>query len=205
MSDLTFIHKIGADFETVFDDLAALRIAVFRAYPYLYEGTVVYEKQYLQTYSRSPRAFLFAVYDGPKMIGATTCIPLLDETPEVQAPFVKAGYPLEEVFYFGESILLPEYRGRGLGHRFFEERERHAASFGTYRMTCFCAVDRPVDHPLRPAGYEPLDTFWTKRGYVRTPALESRFSWRDIGDEDETEKKMVYWVRSIPSSSQTIV
>lgn len=205
MSDLTFIHKIGADFETVFDDLAALRIAVFRAYPYLYEGTVVYEKQYLQTYSRSPRAFLFAVYDGPKMIGATTCIPLLDETPEVQAPFVKAGYPLEEVFYFGESILLPEYRGRGLGHRFFEERERHAASFGTYRMTCFCAVDRPVDHPLRPAGYEPLDTFWTKRGYVRAPALESRFSWQDIGELAESEKKMVYWVQPILSLLQTIV
>lgn len=204
MSDLTFIHKIGADFESVFDDLAALRIAVFRAYPYLYEGTVAYEKQYLQTYSRSPRAFLFAVYDGPKMIGATTCIPLSDETPEVQAPFLKAGYPLGEIFYFGESILLPAYRGRGLGHRFFEERERYAASFGIYRMTCFCAVDRPVDHPFRPEGYEPLDTFWAKRGYVRTPELESWFSWQDIGEAAESEKKMVYWVRPILSSSQTI-
>lgn len=205
MSELTFIHKIGADFESVFDDLAALRIEVFRAYPYLYEGTLAYEKPYLQTYSRSLRAFLLAVYDGPKMIGATTCIPLSDETPEVQAPFLKAGYPLEEVFYFGESILLPAYRGRGMGHLFFEERERHAASFGTYRMMCFCAVDRPLDHPLRPEGYEPLDTFWAKRGYVRTPELESWFSWKDIGEEAESEKKMVYWVRPILSSSQIIV
>jgi len=35
-------------------DIAALRIAVFREWPYLYDGDVDYEASYLSTYMRSP-------------------------------------------------------------------------------------------------------------------------------------------------------
>lgn len=194
---LTFERLVGAQIADVFEPLAELRIAVFRHFPYLYEGTVEYERDYLQTYANSPRAFLLAAYDGPKMVGATTCIPLTDETPDVQAPFVKAGFALDEVFYFGESILLPEYRGLGVGHRFFDEREAHASSFGTFSYTCFCAVVRPDDHPLRPADYRPLDTFWYKRGYRRAPELHTTFAWPDLGETVSTAKEMVFWLRPL--------
>jgi GNAT superfamily N-acetyltransferase len=200
---LTFIRKTGAEFISIFDDLAALRIAVFRDFPYLYEGNITYEKEYLQTYANSERSFLFAVYDGSKMVGATTCIPLTDETAEVQAPFLQAGIPLDSVFYFGESILLPSYRGLGLGHRFFDEREAHARHFGTYFMTCFCAVERPIDHPLRTSDYQPLDVFWTKRGYSKRADLQSNFEWLDIGQERSTLKKMIYWTKPQSSNGAT--
>lgn len=199
--NLTFVRKIGSQFKEAFEPLAALRMAVFRDFPYLYEGTMEYEQAYLQTYARSERSFLFAVYDGDRMVGATTCIPLTDETEEVQQPFITAGFDLSEVFYFGESILLPEYRGLGLGNRFFDEREAHAASFGTYRYTCFCAVVRPDDHHLRPADYRPLDAFWTKRSYRKEPSLQSRFSWPDIGATESTPKQMVYWLRTIENAA----
>ncbi len=201
MTSLHFVRKTGQGFGDVFDDLARLRIAVFRDFPYLYEGTVDYEKTYLQTYANAERAFLFAVYDGDQMVGATTCIPLADETEEVQQPFREAGYDLSKIFYFGESILLPAYRGRGLGHRFFDEREAHAASFGGYSTTCFCAVLRPPDHPLCPNDYRPLDDFWIKRGYQRVPALTSQFDWQDIGEAASTPKTMVYWLRKMEDLS----
>jgi len=159
---------------------------------------VDYEKTYLQTYADSPRALLFAAYDGDQMVGATTCIPLSDETEEVQLPFRQAGYDLSQVFYFGESILLPAYRGHGLGHRFFDEREAHAANFGTYFHTCFCAVFRPEDHPLRPVSYQPLDAFWEKRGYRQAPQLQSQFEWLDIGQTFPSPKTMIYWLRALP-------
>jgi len=187
----------GAGIRAVFDPLARLRIAVFRDFPYLYEGTLEYELEYLNTYADADRALLFAVFDGDRMVGATTCIPLADETEEVQAPFRAAGFNLEEVFYFGESILLPEYRGLGLGHRFFDVREAHAASFGAYQLTCFCAVDRPVDHPLRPEGYRPLDMFWAKRGYRLEPGLQTTFSWPDLGETVSTPKTMKFRVRPL--------
>jgi GNAT superfamily N-acetyltransferase len=194
---LNYIWKQGQDIETVFDDLAALRITVFKAFPYLYEGSIDYERGYLDTYFKSKNALLFAVYDGSKMVGATTCIPLADEMPEVKLPFEQAGFDLDTVFYFGESILLPEYRGLGLGHRFFDEREKHAKSFNTYKKTCFCAVKRPENHPLMPENYKALDDFWAKRGYHKEPTLQSQFEWTDIGETKSTFKPMVYWMRDI--------
>jgi GNAT superfamily N-acetyltransferase len=194
---LSYARKTGASIAEVFDDLAALRIAVFRDFPYLYAGSVEYERGYLQTYFDSPRAFLFAAYDGAKMVGATTCIPLADETEEVQKPFREAGFDLDTIFYFGESVLLPAYRGQGLGHRFFDEREAQAASFGAYEYTCFCAVERPADHPARPVDYRPLDEFWLKRGYRREPRLHSEFDWPDLGEAVSTKKRMVYWIKKI--------
>lgn len=196
-SSLTFVQLTGSAFRSVFDELAALRITVFRDFPYLYEGSVAYEKEYLETYACAEQSFLFAAYDGDQMVGATTALPLLDETADVQQPFRDAGFDLNTIFYFGESILLPEYRGLGLGHRFFDEREAHARQFGQYTVTCFCAVQRPADHPLRPADYQPLDAFWTKRGYQRHPNLQSIFTWPDRGETVSTPKPMLYWMRNL--------
>ncbi len=195
--ELTYKSFVGAEIASVFEPLAALRMAVFRSFPYLYEGTVDYEMDYLKTYANAPRALLFAVFDGDLMVGATTALPLSDETEEVKAPFVNAGYRLEDVFYFGESILLPDYRGMGLGHRFFDEREKHVHRYGTYKSTCFCAVQRPESHPERPSGYQPLDGFWKKRGYAHVPELTTIFSWPDLRETESTAKTMLFWLKEL--------
>jgi GNAT superfamily N-acetyltransferase len=193
---LSYLTKHGAAIKSVFDDLAKSRIAVFRDFPYLYEGSLDYEKDYLKTYANSEQAFLFAVYDGEKMVGATTCIPLIDETPEVKAPFENAGFDVNDIFYFGESILLAQYRGLGLGHRFFDEREKHAASFGAFKTTCFCSVER-INHPAQPADYRPNDAFWIKRGYKKTSDLKAIMEWPDIGETVSTPKTMIFWMKEI--------
>ena len=182
---------------SVFNDLAPLRIAVFRDYPYLYEGSLAYEKEYLATYAQSEQAFLFAVYNGSQMVGATTCIPLKDETPEIRQPFEAAGYFLDTLFYFGESILLPQFRGLGLGHRFFDEREAWARSFGTYEKACFFSVERESDHPLKPVEYRSNDQFWTKRGYAKQAALQTTIDWPDLGETVSTPKPLVCWMRDL--------
>ncbi len=197
MSELTYVTRTGASISGLFDDLAQLRIQVFHDYPYLYEGSVDYERGYLATYANSPDALLFAVYDGKEMVGATTCLPLADETEEVQEPFIRNNFNIGEIFYFGESILLKPYRGRGLGHNFFDVRESHAAASGRYKITCFCSVSRPDDHPSKPSGYRPNDAFWLKRGYTPHPELKSFFDWKDIGDQHTTSKEMIYWTRPL--------
>lgn len=194
---LTFIQKTGTGIAEVFDDLARLRIAVFRDYPYLYEGSVEYEKQYLQTYLQSEQSFLFAIYDGDTMVGATTCIPLEGETAEIRKPFQDAGFDEKAICYFGESILLPAYRGSGLGHRFFDEREAYARKLGTFKTCCFCSVDRGDSHPLKPAGYRPNDAFWLKRGYQKEPALQSTIEWPDLGELVSTPKTMIFWTKPL--------
>lgn len=196
MPTLQYKSFLGAEILQVLDSLAALRIAVFKDYPYLYDGDVSYEKQYLQTYINAPQAFLFAVFDENQMVGATTCIPLADETEEVQEPFIAAQMSIDQICYFGESILLGAYRGKGIGVQFFKEREAHARRIGSH-LTSFCAVKRPDNHPLRPANYVDLSKFWHKRGYLKSDTLKSTFEWKDIDENTASPKLMEYWLKEL--------
>jgi GNAT superfamily N-acetyltransferase len=178
------------------DRLAALRIAVFRAFPYLYEGDAAYERDYLTTYARSETAAIVIARDGGRAVGASTCLKLEDAPAAVQAPFRAAGFDIGEVFYFGESVLRPAYRGRGAGVAFFEAREAHARAAGA-RIAAFCAVDRPADDPRRPEDYVPLAAFWTKRGYTRRPDLACTMTWREIGAAEETPHRLTFWLKTL--------
>jgi GNAT superfamily N-acetyltransferase len=195
-SRLQFRKYKGAEIANVFEDLAQMRMTVFREFPYLYEGgDISYEMKYLQTYADSARSMALTVYDNNKIIGATTCLPLADETAEIREPFEKVGPEIEKVFYLGESIVLKPYRGLGLGHRFFDERELHAGSFGEYEWTSFCAINRGNAHPSQPEDYRPNDAFWIKRGYKKVPELNTTMSWADVGDKERSEKLMEFWLR----------
>jgi len=187
----------GAAIAPHIDDLAQLRIAVFREFPYLYDGDLGYEAEYLQTYARCAESLFVLALDGDRVVGASTGLPLADEDAAFQAPFREHGPALESVFYFGESVLLPEYRGRGLGVRFFEEREAYARRLGRFDWCAFCAVQRPLDHSRRPAGYEPLDAFWQRRGYRARPALHTEFHWKDLDDALESSKPMSFWLKAL--------
>lgn len=167
----------GEALEAALPGLARLRIAVFRDWPYLYEGTEDYERRYVARYAASPGAVIVGAWDGERLVGAATGAPMEDHAAEFAAPFRARGHDLADLFYCGESVLLPEYRGRGIGHAFFDHREARARALGR-RFACFSAVVRPADHPARPPGYAPLDPFWRKRGYAPVEGLVASFSWR---------------------------
>jgi GNAT superfamily N-acetyltransferase len=178
-------------------ELARLRIEVFRDFPYLYDGDPDYEARYLQTYIEAPDSVIVLAFDGDKVIGASTGIPLRYETDEVKAPFIKAGIDVDSVFYCGESVLLSQYRGKGAGVAFIEHREQHAQELGGYEFSCFCGVQRPEDHPRRPSGYKPLDNFWRKRGYEKHPELNTTFSWKELDEEHESPKPMTFCMKKL--------
>ncbi len=190
-------RKSGEALIEFIPELARLRIQVFRDFPYLYDGTVEYEKKYLQTYIDHPDSVIVLAFDADdnKIVGASTAIPMRDETTELQKPFLERGYDINEVFYCSESVLDKNYRGLGLGVRFFEEREAHAAELGGFKHITFCCVERPVDHPRRPKDYVPLDKFWNKRGYFKHPELATTYTWKDLDDLEETPKNMTFWLK----------
>ncbi|NBC47313.1 MAG: GNAT family N-acetyltransferase [Gammaproteobacteria bacterium] len=198
--NLQVFTATGVELDRYVPALAELRIRVFREFPYLYDGDAEYEARYLQTYRDAEGSVVVLVTDGERVVGASTALPMAEETDEVKAPFVAHGYDPSRIFYLGESVLLPDYRGRGLGVRFFEERERHARALSEQQALqfdwyAFCAVQRSDDDPRRPADYVPLDRFWTKRGYRRHPELTTTFSWQELGDTEETAKPMVFWLK----------
>ncbi len=198
MPDALRIERVSGDaLEAHLPELARLRIEVFREFPYLYDGSLEYEHKYLRTYLEAPGSVVVLAFDGRAVVGASTALPLEHETPEVIAPFAAQGYQPRRVFYFGESVLSKAYRGRGVGVRFFEEREAHARAMGQFDYTSFCAVERAREHPRRPPDYVPLDAFWRHRGYEKVPALRTSFSWRDLDETEESAKPMVFWLKRL--------
>jgi GNAT superfamily N-acetyltransferase len=197
MSKLHVECRTGADLIADLPALARLRIRVFREYPYLYDGDAEYEERYLRTYADAPDGVMVLARDGDRVVGASSALPLAAETPNVIEPFKAHGYAVERIFYYGESVLLPEFRGLGLGRRFFDEREAHARALGRFDFACFCAVDRPDDHPRRPPDYRPLDGLWAKQGFAKQPQLRTTFSWRDLDEAEETPKPMVFWLKHL--------
>lgn len=182
------------------DDLARLRIDVFRDFPYLYDGDFEYEADYLNRYAACPDSLFVLALDADRVVGAATGMPLREDIEEFRAPFEQAGYDISRIFYYGESVLRSRYRGQGIGKAFMRERETHARAHG-FDTVAFCAVERPADHPLRPADYQPLHGFWEAQGYRQVPELHTTFHWKDIGEDHETDKPMVFWLKRLAPQS----
>lgn len=193
-TSLKFLNVNGPNLKPYIKDLAKLRMTVFRDYPYLYDGDLGYEEQYLQHYLDCSECLTIFVQDGDAIVGASTAISLKHEVGEVLKPFLENGEPIDKICYFGESVLLPNYRGKRIGHRFFQEREAFAASLHL-PLTCFCIVQRPEEHPKKPSHYFSLEAFWKKLGYREQKHLVAHYSWKEIGDEGETVKPMQFWMK----------
>lgn len=184
----------------ILDALAALRIQVFAEWPYLYAGTAEYEKSYLQPYVHSHGSIVVLARDGDTPVGASTALPMAEAPAEMRQPFVAAGEDIRSLYYFGESVVLPSYRGQGLGRSFFAAREERARSLG-YAECVFCAVERPEGHPLQPKGHRGNAEFWAHRGYVRDPRRACVFRWTDQGEAEDSPKTLVYWRRKLPPAA----
>jgi hypothetical protein len=177
--------------------LARLRISEFLDWPYLYSGSVEYERKYLADFSAATDAVIVVVSNGDEIVGASTGVPLVHHQNEFATPFMRHGYDIGRFFYFGESVLQPAFRGQGLGHKFFDVREAHARRIGTFTHTTFCSVVRPINHPARPPIARSLEPFWIKRGYRKRDDLVTKFSWLDVGDLETSEKLMQFWIRAL--------
>lgn len=199
---LTFQRLSGPTLNQYIDELAQLRMQVFRDFPYLYDGDLAYEARYLKTYIEAPDSVIVLAFDGDKVVGASTGVPLRHEMDEVKQPFLDAGLNIDEIFYCGESVLLSEYRGQGAGVAFFNHREAHAESLEGMKYSCFCAVQRPDNHPARPADYQPLDQFWRNRGYEKRSELATHFSWKEVGESEESLKPMTFWMKPLTNTER---
>ena len=194
---LTFETLSGAALTARLDALAGLRIRVFREWPYLYDGDAAYEARYLAAYAQSPGALVVAASTTQsEAVGMATCQPGKEASEKLRMAWANAGLDAATLCYFGESVLLREYRGQGVGVRFFEEREAHARRLGL-SIAAFCAVVRNENDPRRPRDYTPLDSFWRNRGYEARPDISTVMSWREVGDTRESPHVLSFWIKRL--------
>jgi len=153
----------------------------------------------LHKFIDNPSSFMVMAKDSgsQKIIGASTACALSSEDEATKAPFIAKHLPLNEYFYFSESVLLPQYRGQGWGKRFFEEREKAAVRYGGIKYLTFCAVERAKDYPHKPHDYQDASMLWRKQGFVKQPDMTTYYRWKEIDQENKTDKLMVFWVKTL--------
>ncbi|HEY2811395.1 MAG TPA: hypothetical protein VGJ00_08420 [Rhabdochlamydiaceae bacterium] len=178
-------------------EIAKLRIEVFPEYPFLYIGDYEYEKRYLKKFLTMKNAIVVCAFDNDVLIGISTGYPFIYEAQNLQELFRSAHRNPEEYFCFGESVLRKTYRGLGIGKQFFDHREVHVQKLNRYKHICFYTVLRPLHDPKRPPDYRALSPFWNSRGFVEHPELIGTVSYQEIGETDETPKKMVFWIKDL--------
>lgn len=189
------VHDLQAR-KALLDDLARLRITVFREWPYLYDGSLDYEQRYLRDFLDNPQAALIIARDGDEIVGAATASAMGGQDEAVRAPFEQRGMDISTRYYFGESVLRSDYRGQRIGHAFFDAREAAARDAGAL-AACFCAVIRPQDHVQRPTDARDLTGFWRKRGYAPIEGLIATYDWKDIDQASESQHEMQFWYREL--------
>jgi GNAT superfamily N-acetyltransferase len=193
-SELIVERLRGPQITPWLNNLADLRMRVFREFPYLYQGTREAEARYLAHYAGCEESTLVLARRGDLVVGASTAMPLYAESGVFRAPFEAELLPVSDYYYLAESVVLPEYRGLGLGHRFFDEREA-AANELNYPKTTFCAVMRSTTHPARPKHARELGRFWHKRGYRPRPELVTELPWLEVEEASETPHLLMFWSR----------
>lgn len=191
----------GAAIAGALDDLATLRLTIFEEYPYLYRGRRADELKYLQSYAESPDACVILVTDGARVIGAATGVPLVHADLATRNAFACRSYPLDGIYYLGELLFLPAYRQGGHGQKLLAQMERHVRSLGRYCSLSCATVERPDDHPLRPAGYLPISRFLARSGFGRLAGVSAHFAWCET-DGVRRKHPMQFWIKELAGAVQ---
>ncbi|MCD6047068.1 MAG: hypothetical protein K0S08_715 [Gammaproteobacteria bacterium] len=194
----------GKEVTQFIEEVSRLRIEIFKEYPYLYEGDLEYERNYMAAYAKDPHALLAVAFDDKKIVGVSTGIPLNSDSiivADLKQKFHAIGRDPSLYYYYGEVIILPEYRGQGLTTKLYATKEARAQNWG-YEKACILTVKRPDEHPLKPAGYRPTDQLWERLGFHKDPRFEIEFHWETIIDRQGTHKDMLnpmeFWEKPYP-------
>jgi GNAT superfamily N-acetyltransferase len=177
--------KIGA----VIEALGRFRITIFREYPYLYDGSMEYEREYLSRYAASTSSVVLFSRDAHGLVAAATGIALAEETSCFIQPFCADP---SEYFYIGEVMVRADCRRQGWGSRLLAAMLDAARAQG-FAKACLYTVRRDPGHPAKPSGYWSADALWERFGFAKVPGCETPCPWKEIGEAEETEKPMEVW------------
>lgn len=187
----------GKEIAPYVQDISELRLDFFRNYPYLYDGEIVSDKEYVQMYPNSEHAILVVAKDNEKVIGVVTGLPM-DEAPEDIKNFIDdKKMPSKNVFYLGEIVLNKEYAGDNLENKMYNEFERTVKNTGNATQIYLFEIETQKNDPRKPSNYVSIEDFWQAQGFSQNPELITQFSWKEIGSSETKNHPMVLWKKDL--------
>jgi hypothetical protein len=184
----------GNEITPYLSSIAKLLIDTFKEYPYLHQDDLFNLINFLKMYSECPNSIVLLVIDDNSIVGMSSGIPTSSDSEKFQKPFLDNGIDIKEVYYLGDSVLLPKYRGNKIYRDFFAKREMAAVEFSC-SICAFISVERPPNDPRRPNNYVSLEEIWERYGYKKHSHLYIEQEWIDVGDKEPSKKKFVYWLK----------
>ena len=183
----------GASLKTYATSMAKLRTEICKERPFLCKATVEEETTYLRKLSEQKDAIAVLVFDGSIIVGASIGAPFESQDPEFLKIFQEKGLNPHQFYYFGQSVLSDPYRGRGLGHHFFDIREQHVKHLKRFKSIWFLSIMPSHKHDIDPTSeISSLFSFWEKRGYIKHPDLIIHKS-----GNKESSKTLMFWTKDI--------
>ncbi|MCE5319258.1 MAG: GNAT family N-acetyltransferase [Parachlamydia sp.] len=175
-------------------------LGIFAEWPYLYQQSDPLEdvKYILERYADQPDSVVCIAFDGKIAVGAAMGVPL------TQAPqHYRDAFPENErrpdIFYWGEMVVLKEYRGEHIATELLTQLGRHVTESGKYKAICFASVEREADYRLshhKPAKYVSLDVLWKRFGFEKRLDIRMQGKWTVLKeDADSLHEMFVWWKR----------
>ncbi len=112
--------------------------------------------------------------------------------------FNKQKTDTEKYYYYGEIIILPEFRGKGLATKLYFAQDKVLKEWG-FEHACILTVIRENDHPLRPKHYNSPDNIWKHLGFFQT-GHKANFHWPTIqpdGSSNDASNTLELWSKKI--------
>lgn len=160
--------------------IASLRMAVFREYPYLYDGSMDSEEAYLKSYASSKNSILVMARDKEETVGVVAGMPLIEMDEVFQSPFEKHNVAIHSIFYLGDMLLLKEYRGRGIGSKIYKMFEDLVRKNKQYQTIAIAEILRDKNDPRQPKNYVSADKFWASLHYAKHPEIVIQIPYKEV-------------------------
>ena len=176
--------------------VADVGLAVFREYPYFFEGTVSEYLDYLLMGANSKHSLFVIAEQDNQVIGVIWGVPVVDYTLDMIHMFSTHGIEPSKLFYLSGLTVLRDYRGRDVGYILYRKFENEVKKQGIYPLLTYCEVIQSSDR-ASPIDYVGLDSYASRIGFVKHPELMCYWSWREVDSLQIKEHPMVFWIKNL--------
>lgn len=205
---ITIEIYVGNESSSYINMVSKLRIDVFREYPYLYEGEEEYERKYIHGYTTDKRAMIAIAKVDNVVAGISTGIPLISESDivaDAKKVFSQANINIGDYYYYGEVIILPQFRGLGIAKMLFSAQDTLIEKWG-FKQVCILTVVREHNHPLKPINYKSPDGMWEHLGFFRNK-ITTNYHWPTIQADNtvrDVTNTLEFWTKHLKASNAVI-
>lgn len=198
MNDLEINTYVGKEILPHADELFEWRIRIYCEYPWLWVGNIDTERSSDETkaFLSSNDSILIKIKHQGKLIGLSAGNSVRRECERYQKIFSERFNP-EECFYYRESMLLPEYRNKGLYKIFFQEREKWARKHNFVKQLMFISIEREENHPKKPIDYRSPIGLWKSQGFTKQSEMFLEADWVEVGETEKKKNKIAFWVKTV--------